>query len=133
MKLHLLLALLVVSLTACDSRDFDSDTFAQTSTQFYDVAYSVTGTYSSCEISFVALDKSVKTVSSSLPWSNEPFQVQIRGTESTFNAAVSATCEDDERLGKSTASVYVNDELKSKGATTGFGQTARAEFLVHTQ
>lgn len=133
MKLHLLLALLVVSLTACDSRDFDSDTFAQTSTTYFDVSYSVTGTYSTCEISYVAVDGTLKTESSSLPWSKEPFSVRVAGSSSTFNAAVHATCQDEERLGKSTASVYVNDELKSKGATTGFGQTASAEFLVYNQ
>ncbi len=130
MKNLILPALLVFGLSACDSRDFDSDTFALSKVEFFDVAYEVTGTYSNCSISYVTIDRSIKTVSTALPWSKEAFTVRVAGTDDLFNAAVSATCHDDNRFGKSTVSVFVDEELKSRGATTGFGQTAEAEFLL---
>jgi hypothetical protein len=122
--------ILLFALSACDSRDFDSDTFAQANFAKYDVAYEVVGTYSFCSISFVGANKELETINTSLPWSKETFSVSVRGSQELFNASVSATCRDENRLGKSTVSVFIDGEMKSRGATTGYDKTAKAEFVL---
>ncbi|NND73117.1 MAG: hypothetical protein HKN43_16200 [Rhodothermales bacterium] len=130
---HLILPFaLIFVLCACDSRDFDSDVFAQSNSALFEVAYEVSGTYAQCTIAFIGPDKDLETVATTLPWSKETFPVHVRGTQDSFNASVKATCKDDNRLGKSTVSVYVDGELKSRGATTGYGKTAEAQFLLLT-
>ena len=128
-KLILPFALLFV-LSACDSRDFDSDTFGPSNITVFDVAYAVSGTYAECTISYVAQDKTIETEISSLPWSKESFPVTVRGTLGLFNASVSATCRDNNRLGKSSVSVSVDGQLKSRGARTGFNETAEAQYVL---
>ena len=60
MKKLILPFILLFALSACDSRDFDSDSFAQGNSAVLEVAYEVIGTYSFCTISYVAADEKVE-------------------------------------------------------------------------
>lgn len=97
----------------------------------YKVSYEVTGTYASCEISYVNADRRFVTLSEAveLPWTLS-LDVFVSRTSGVFEARVRATCADPTKLGKSTATLLVNDDLKARGTATGFGATAQADHQV---
>ncbi len=132
-----LLALMLLC-AGCDSRDFsgpddpvDPPGEPNPAAATFKVAYLVEGTYFSCQISYT--DPAGKTVAVpqavSLPWSRV-FEVTVSVASGPFDARVSATCADPTKLGKSTATLLVDDAVKATESAVGYGATARAEHLI---
>lgn len=99
----------------------------------YTVAYDVTGTYYSCEITYInAQRKEVTTPQAvQLPW-ELTFKVSVDQSTGPFEAKVSATCADPTKLGKSTVLLLVDEDVKARATATGFGATAKVDHRVGT-
>ncbi|HMB90508.1 MAG TPA: hypothetical protein VKP65_06655 [Rhodothermales bacterium] len=97
----------------------------------YKVSYEVTGTYASCEIQYVNASRKLVTLSQAveLPW-ELTMNVFIDPSSGPFEARISATCADSTKLGKSTVTLLVDNDLKARGTATGFGATAQADHQV---
>ena len=86
----------------------------------FDVEYRITGTYSRCRVDFVGREGLRSTEEVTLPWSRG-FRVALQTGDAPFSAGFTTTCADAGREGKSTASVYVDGDLRDQRANAGVG------------
>ncbi len=130
-----LCALLLLG-AGCDSRDFagPDDPAAPPAAgpaATFKVVYLVEGTYATCEIRYT--DRSGQAAATpravSLPWTHA-FEVVVSAASGPFDARVSATCADPTKLGKSTATLLVDAQVKATASAVGFGATALAEHRI---
>ncbi len=128
------LALLVLSLAACDSTEDDAPVDPVGASQTFEVRYAVEGTYTgegcaieyrNAERSLVSLEKQV------LPWEViERVTVTDQGDLSVFNSSLKSTCEDPDREGKATVSIFISGALRATQTTTGPGELAQVQFSL---
>ena len=130
-RLTVLIACMIV-LAGCDQRSgilYPEEYSGQRASA--EISYAVSGTYATCDISYVNRNREVVVViATALPFNVEAFPVQIERNQSPFPASVSAVCRDETKAGKSTVSVVVNGEVKERGATAGYGAQAFANVFV---
>lgn len=124
---YLLPALLFFLFSGCDRIVVDEPGVQPTTpirTQF-ELAYSVTGTYDRCNIRYRESNGDyLATNGVLLPWSYQTI------VANDFVADVEATCFAQEKAGKSSVIILVDNEAKQRGSTSGYGATASAIHIV---
>lgn len=92
-----------------------------------DIAYEVTGTYDYCDVAYRGFDGRIKTVEGA----TLPFKRYFSITpERAFEARVAATCYAEGKLGKSTATIYVDHKEAFHASNVGYGETSEASLVV---
>jgi len=116
---------------ACDSmRDFSEEETFSIESSTYEVRYRVEGTYATCDVTFTDPASGVsKKQDIALPW-EIVVTVTIDQTTGPFDASLSATCADPNKMGKSTSAIIIDGELVDTGSATGFGATSQAQVMV---
>lgn len=126
----ILLAILATALAACDSQRLYPDELMPSETLSYLVEYRVQGTYATCDITYSDPQEGrARAQQVSLPWERS-VGVTVDQRTGPFDAFVKATCADPTKMGKSTAAVVMNGQIKSQDSATGFGATSEASFQI---
>lgn len=122
----------VLGLAACDSAD---DIIPDGPSTTYALAYVVDGTYANCTVRYRDIDYQTHVVEvrasapTSLAWRHDA-TLRVSEIGGGFTASVSATCADSGRVGKVTASVLVDRQVRATQTTATYGATARAETTI---
>ncbi len=128
------LALLLLPLAACDSTEDDGPVDPIGVSQTFEVRYLVEGTYTGdgCAIEYRKADRSLVSLEKQeLPWEViEQVKITDQGDESVFNASLKSTCEDPDREGKATVSLFISGALRATQTTTGPGELAQVQFSL---
>ena len=126
-------ALAATTLAACDgAAEPDDETGAA---RTYALAYTVDGTYAACTIRYRTADYETRTAevrpatsgpnAGRIAWRYDT-PLRVSALDGGFGASVAATCADDARKGKVTASVLVDGRVADTQTTADFGATAVA-------
>lgn len=131
MNRFLCLILLLMLVAACDSqRDYSDEETIVVEEQTYEIRYRVEGTYASCDVRFTDPSTGVSTANDvRLPW-EIVVTVTVDQTTGPFDASVSATCADSNKMGKSTSAIFIDGDVIDQGSAVGFGATSEANVMV---
>ncbi len=132
-------ALAATTLAACDGAAEPPKEVGAART--YALAYTVDGTYAACTVRYRAADYETRTVdvrpatsgldAGRIVWRYEA-PLRVTALDGGFGASVAATCADDARKGKVTASVLVDGRVADTQTTADFGATAVASVDLRT-